>query len=75
MAKSKLEKALEEFRSFRRTLSPESQSILNAGLVGRLLAYIPEEKAIEAIHQSIMAWESQHMVIPVTQEEIYAQIQ
>ena len=75
MPKSKLEKAMEEFRAFRRTLSPSSQSIFNAGLIGRLLACIPEDKAIKAIHQSIQAWESQGLVIPVTQEEIYAQMQ
>jgi len=75
MAKSKLEEALQKFRAFRRTLSPSSQSIFNAGLVGRLLVHVPDEIAIEAINQSIMAWESQHMVIPVNEEEIYAQIQ
>ena len=66
---------MEEFRAYRNTLSPSSQSIFNAGVIGRLLAYIPEEKAIEAIHQSIMDWESQHLVTPVNEEEIYAQIQ
>jgi hypothetical protein len=74
MSRSKLERAMEEFRAYRRTLSPVSQSIFNAGLIGRLLVHIPEEEAVKSIHQSIQAWENHHLVTPVTQEEVYAQM-
>ena len=75
MAKSKLEEALQEFRAYRGTMSSSSQLIFSAGFIGRLLAHIPEELAVKAIHQSIKAWENHHLVTPVTQEEIYAQMQ
>jgi hypothetical protein len=90
MTKSKLEMAMEEFRAYRGTLSPSLQLIFSAGFIGRLLAHIPEEVAVKAIHQSIQAWENHHLAAPdlvapdllepdllepVTQEEIYAQMQ
>ncbi len=59
---ARLNDALDEFRSFRRTLSPSSQAILNAGLIGRLLGHIPEDIAINAIHQSMRVWMSQQQI-------------
>ena len=54
--------ALQGLRDFRNTLENEQKHIFNAGVIGRLVAMLPPEVALNAIYKSVVSWEARNHV-------------